>query len=67
MVYNQISFNSEFIASFTRQADWLKYADNNKHWGLTREQLKELHTLCKLKHKKEVPLAGDDSGNAEDI
>lgn len=66
MLYNGIHFNSEFIAGFSRQADWLKYADDNKHWGLTKDQLKELHQLCKAKHKKEVPLAGD-SEQAEDI
>jgi hypothetical protein len=66
MIYAKISFNSEFIAGFERQSDWMEYVKGNKHWGLTREQFKELHKLCRLKHNKNVPLAGDSEKAGEE-
>ena len=68
MKYSNIGFNSAFIADFDKVSDWYRYANQNKHWNLSKDQLKELWTLSRIKHnKKDSPLAGDSSENAGEI
>jgi hypothetical protein len=43
----KIGFNSEWVASQSFTA----FLKHEKHTGLTREQLSEVHKLCKALHK----------------
>lgn len=51
MKISGIGFNSEWVASQSFE-DFVKH---EKHHGLSKEQMREVHTLCVKKHKIEKP------------
>lgn len=50
MNYEGISFNSEWVAS-KKVGEFIKH---ESHHGLSADQLKDIHALCKAKHSKSV-------------
>lgn len=54
MIYEGISFNDEWAAS-KKLEDFIKH---ELHHGLSRDQLKELHTICKAKHSRNSNSSG---------